>query len=265
MSPVLEANVPTTLRPKLLDQLRELAHARGHSEASAAAFVKWSKEFILFHQIRHPREMGQSEICRFLEHVVRSAQPPLPALAECRRALEFLYGELLHMDVGELPWPRPPLLLDQVRQVLRVKHYSPRTEHSYVKWVLRYILFHHKRHPKDMGAVEVEQFLTDLAVRGRVSASTQNLALNALVFLYAQVLNMDLGRFDAVRARRGQRLPVVLTPEEVAQVLLQVTGADGLFQLMARLLYGCGLRVSECCRLRVGFCSPLPWRERGRG
>jgi integron integrase len=102
-----------------------------------------------------------------------------------------------------------------------------------------------------MGAGEVEQFLTDLAVRGRVSASTQNQALNAIVFLYAQVLGLDLGRLDAVRARRTKRLPVVLSPEEVQKVLNQVTGADGAFTLMARLLYGCGLRLIECCRLRV--------------
>jgi integrase len=102
-----------------------------------------------------------------------------------------------------------------------------------------------------MGAAEVEQFLTDLAVTGRVSASTQNQALNALVFLFKAVLEMDLGHFEAVRARRPKRLPVVLAPEEVAAVLPKVEGAEGLFRLMARLLYGCGLRVLECCRLRV--------------
>src|SRR5439155_19812221 len=90
-----------------------------------------------------------------------------------------------------------------------------------------------------------------LATAEHVSASTQNQALNALLFLYTQVLEMDLGRLDAVRARRGRRLPVVLTAEEVRLVLSQVAGADGLFELMARLLYGCGLRVSECCGLRV--------------
>ncbi len=90
MSPTLEASVPAVRRPKLLDQLRELARARGHSEVSAAAFVKWSKEFIVFHQIRHPNEMGRREIGKFLDHVVRSAKPPLPAVSECRRELEFL-------------------------------------------------------------------------------------------------------------------------------------------------------------------------------
>jgi integron integrase len=117
--------------------------------------------------------------------------------------------------------------------------------------IKRFVFFHGKRHPRDLGAAEVEQFLTDLAVRGHVAASTQNQALNALVFLYSQVLGIELGRLDAVRARRPKRLPVVLSPEEVHKVLAHVDGNDGIFLLMARLLYGCGLRVMECCRLRV--------------
>jgi integron integrase len=102
-----------------------------------------------------------------------------------------------------------------------------------------------------MGSAEVTQFLTDLAVHGQVSASTQNQALNAIVFLYKQVLEIDLGRFDAVRANRPKRIPVVLTGQEVAAVLERIDGADGVFRLMARLLYGSGLRLAECCQLRV--------------
>jgi integron integrase len=120
-----------------------------------------------------------------------------------------------------------------------------------VQWARRFILFHHKRHPRTMSAAEVEQFLSHLAVAGRISASSQNQALNALLFFYGQVLEIDLGRLDAVRARRGKRLPIVLAPEEVRRVLEHVNGADGLFRLMARLLYGCGLRVTECCTLRL--------------
>ena len=150
-----------------------------------------------------------------------------------------------------MPRPQPPRLLDQMSQVLRVRHYSPRTEACYLHWARHFILFHGKRHPRDLGAAEVEQFLTHLAVVGRVSASTQNQALNALVFLYRQVLDMDLGRFEAVRARRPKRLPVVLAAAEVAAVLSQVQGARGAFALMTRLLYGCGLRLMECCTLRV--------------
>src|SRR5262249_21659585 len=207
--------------------------------------------FILFHQMRHPRDLGLGEIGQFLQSVARTAKDPLRDIATSRAALEFLYREVLHLDPGEFPWPRPPRLLDQVHQILRVRHYALSTEVCYVQWITRFILFHHKRHPRDLGAAEVGQFLTHLAVDGHVSVSTQSQALNALVFLYKQVLELDLGRLEAVRARRPKRLPVVLAPEEVAAVLPRVTRADGTFQRMARLLYGCGLRLMECCRLRV--------------
>jgi len=237
--------------PRLLDQVRQLARQRGHSEAAGAAWADWCRRFILFHGKRYPRDLGLAEIGAFLESLAQTETDALRALAASRDALAFLYGEVLHRDLGELPLPRPPRLLDQVRQVLRVKHYALATEDCYVKWVTRFILFHHKRHPRDLGAAEVEQFLTHLAVQGQVSASTQHQALNALVFLYKHVLEIDLGRFDAVRARRPKRLPVVLAPAEVAAVLQRVDGAEGAFQLMARLLYGCGLRLLECCQLRV--------------
>src|SRR5262249_13274667 len=116
---------------------------------------------------------------------------------------------------------------------------------------VRYICFHGKRHPNTMGAAEIERFLTDLAVNGHVSASTQNQAFHALLFLYQQVLAMELPRLDAVRARRPKRLPTVLSPEEVHRLLEAVRGGDGVFRLMARLLYGAGLRREECCTLRV--------------
>ena len=237
--------------PRLLDQLRQTARQRGHAEPSVAAFADWSRRFILFHGKRHPGELGLPEIGQFLASIAHTEKDPLRALAASRAALDFLYREVLHLDLGELPQPRPPRLLDQVRQVLRVRHYALRTEECYVKWTTRFIRFHQLRHPRDMGAAEVEQFLTHLAVDGHISASTQNQALNALVFLYQQVLEIDLGRFDAVRARRPKRLPVVLAPEEVAAVLQRVQGCDGVFQIMARLLYGCGLRLLECCQLRV--------------
>jgi integron integrase len=237
--------------PRLLDQLRLAARQRGHAEATVAAFVDWALRFIRFHGKRHPRAMGVAEVGQFLEAIAQTENDPVRALAAGRDALDFLYREVLHLDLGELPWPRPPRLLDQVHQVLRVRHYARSTEECYVQWITRFIHFHHNRHPRDMGAAEVEQFLTHLAVDGHVAASTQNQALNALVFLYQQVLEIDLGRFDAVRARRPKRLPVVLAAEEVAAVLPHVQGGDGVFQLMARLLYGCGLRLLECCQLRV--------------
>jgi len=143
----------------------------------------------------------------------------------------------------------PPKLLDQVRDKIRVRHYSIRTETQYVQWVKRFILFHGKRHPQEMGAVEVEAFLTHLAVEGNVSASTQNQALSALLFLYREVLGVELPWLDnVVRAKKPQRLPTVLSRDEVAQVLERM---DGVYGLMARLLYGTGMRLMECCRLRV--------------
>jgi len=237
--------------PRLLDRVCQAARARGHSEWTVADYVKWVRRLVRFHGKRHPRELRLPDVAQFLESVAQTEKNPVRAIAASREALNFLYREVLCLDLGELPWPRPPRLLDQVRQVLRVRHYARRTEDCYLGWALRFILFHKKRHPCDMGAAEVEQFLTDLAVNGHVSASTQNQALNALLFLYQQVLEIDLGRLDAVRARRPKRLPVVLAAEEVAAVLQHVKGGGGVFQLMARLLYGSGLRLLECCQLRV--------------
>ena len=143
----------------------------------------------------------------------------------------------------------PPKLLDQARDRLRVKHYSIRTETQYLHWIKRFILFHGKRHSREMGAVEVEAFLTHLAVEGRVAAATQNQALSALLFLYREVLNIDLPWLDkVVRAKQPQRLPVVLTRQEVTAILDRMSGVHGL---MARLLYGTGMRLMECVRLRV--------------
>jgi integron integrase len=146
--------------------------------------------------------------------------------------------------------PRPPKkLLDQVRHVIRVKHYSIRTEESYTAWIKRYVLFHDKRHPAEMGRPEIEAFLSHLALDLHVTASTQNQALAALLFLYREVLHkeIDLG-IDAVRAKRPQRLPTVLTHAEALAVLGRLNGTH---QLMASLLYGSGLRLMECIRLRI--------------
>ena len=237
--------------PKLLDQFRDAARTHGHLDAWVVESAEYCRRFILFHGKRHPNEMGLAEIGQFLEQLARTEKDALGALDAARWALEFLYLRVLHRQLGELPLPRPPRLLDQVKQVMRLKHYALRTEECYTQWIRRFIRFHGKRHPRDMRSAELELFLSDLAVRGQVSASTQNQALNAIVFLYRDVLDMELGRLDAVRARRPKRLPVVLAPAEVAQVLALVEGAEGVFALMARLLYGCGLRLMECCRLRV--------------
>ncbi len=143
---------------------------------------------------------------------------------------------------------RTEALLDQLREVLQTQHYARRTEQAYVDWVERFILFHHKRHPKDMGSADIEAFLTHLAVERQVAASTQNQALSALLFLYREVLHQDPGPVDAVRARKPKRLPVVLTESEALRVISAMSGVP---QLMAKLLYGSGLRALECMRLRV--------------
>ena len=143
----------------------------------------------------------------------------------------------------------PPRLLDRVREANRLRHGSRSTEKSYIAWIRRYIVFHGKRHPAEMGATEVVQFLSSLAVEGKVAASTQNQALSALLFLYRHVLHQDLPWLeDVVRARRPKHLPVVLTRDEVRAVISRLAGTA---RLMATLLYGSGLRVLECARLRV--------------
>ncbi len=145
--------------------------------------------------------------------------------------------------------PPPVRLLDQLRHRIRVKHYSLRTERAYVDWAKRYIVFHGRRHPRDLGAGEVERFLSDLAVRRHVSASTQNQAKAALLFLYREVLGVQLPWLDEiVQAHVARRLPVVLTPREVKALL---DALNGPVWLVASLLYGTGMRLLECVRLRV--------------
>ncbi len=140
-------------------------------------------------------------------------------------------------------------LVAVLRHRLRVRHYSVRTEEVYVAWVRRFVRYHGRRHPRSMGVAEVRAFLTHLAVAGHVSASTQNQCLAALMFLYRDVLEAPLtGPIDALRAKRAERLPTVLTREEVTRVLAAMHGTP---QLMALVSYGGGLRVMECCQLRV--------------
>jgi len=142
-----------------------------------------------------------------------------------------------------------PGLLETVRERLRLKHYSLRTEEAYLGWIKRFVWFHGKRHPREMGAAEVEAFLSDLAVQRNVASSTQNQALAALLFLYKEVLAIQLPWLDElVRAKRPQRLPTVLTAHETGAVLDQLEGVLGL---VARLLYGTGMRLLEGLRLRV--------------
>jgi integron integrase len=139
--------------------------------------------------------------------------------------------------------------MDQLRDALRSRHYSRRTEQAYSLWVRRFLRFNHMRHPKDMGEREINAFLTDLAVEKRVSSSTQTQALSAVLFLYRNVIGRDVGDLGGVvRARKPKRMPVVMTREEVRAVLAQM---DGDTRLMASLMYGTGMRLMECLRLRV--------------
>jgi integron integrase len=167
------------------------------------------------------------------------------------QCLVFKRGEIMaHPNLsGESTTEKPPKLLDQVRDKLRVKHYSIRTEHTYVDWIKRFILFHGKRHPKDLGARDIEVFLTHLAVAGKVAASTQNLAKSSILFLYREVLEIQLPWLENVtQAKAPKRLPVVLTVSEVQSVLSHLSGTHAL---IASLLYGGGMRLMEAVRLRV--------------
>ena len=142
-----------------------------------------------------------------------------------------------------------PKLLDEVRDVLRMKHYSIRTEKAYVSWIKRYIFFHNKQHPLEMGEPQIRAFISDLASKQQVSASTQTVALSALLFLYRDVLKKDLPFIDGIeRAKRPERLPVVFTKAEVKEVLARL---DGVNHLIAALLYGSGMRLMDALRLRV--------------
>jgi len=145
--------------------------------------------------------------------------------------------------------PKPGKLLDQVREVMRYHHYSIRTEDTYAKWILEYIRFNGTRHPRDMGKPEIERFLSHLAINRNVAPSTQNQAMNAILFLYKHVLDMPLDdRIDAIRSRKRKKLPTVLSQSEVRLLFGCMSGTN---ELMVKLLYGAGLRLMECVRLRV--------------
>jgi integron integrase len=153
------------------------------------------------------------------------------------------------MDTTGRPRHEPPRLLDRVADAAIARHLSANTRKTYIRWIRRFVLFHRKRHPRDMGVAEVNAFLTHLAVEGHVSASTQNQALSALLFLYGPVLEQPLGLLEGVvRAKRPKRLPVVLTPDEVSRVLARL---EGVPLMVALLLYGAGMRLNEALQLRV--------------
>ncbi|MCK6568533.1 MAG: integron integrase [Chloroflexi bacterium] len=145
---------------------------------------------------------------------------------------------------------QPKKLLDHYRDHIRLKQYSPRTEKTYLKWVREYILYHNKRHPKEMGAEQIRQFITHLVVERQASASTQNQAISAILFLYRNVLNLQLDQslLDFTRPKKGKRVPVVLSKEEARAVIAAMKPP---YKLMAQIMYGAGLRLMECLRLRI--------------
>jgi len=154
-------------------------------------------------------------------------------------------------------------LLDIVKDTVRFKHYSLSTERTYVYWIKQYIFFHDKKHPKEMGKDEIEEFLTSLAIKNRVASSTQNQAFSALLFLYKEVLGIDMSEWNiqALRAQERKRIPVVLTKDEVKLVMENL---DGIYKLITMLMYGCGLRMNEVIKLRVkdidlGFDKVYIW------
>jgi len=154
-------------------------------------------------------------------------------------------------------------LLDIVRDTIRFKHYSLSTERTYIHWIKHYIFFHNKKHPKDMGKVEIQDYLTSLAIKNRVASSTQNQAFSALLFLYKEVLKIDISEWNiqALRAQERKRIPVVLTKDEVKLI---IGNLKGIYQLITMLMYGCGLRMNEVIKLRVkdidlGFDKVYVW------
>jgi len=214
--------------------------------------------------------------------VQTSAPLSYAAVGECHRPRTM---DVVHETAP--PGPPKPRLLDRVREALRTRHYSRRTEEAYVAWIRRYILFHGKRHPGEMGAPEITRFLTALAVDRKVAASTQNQALGALLFLYRDVLDLDVPWLDGlVRAKRPQRLPVVLTRDEVRAVLQRLNGAPRLMAYLLVTMLPAAVKAELARHLelfrssigatlstgRAGSSSPPPWRgstrmraESGRG
>ena len=171
---------------------------------------------------------------------------PAPSMV---RSLPLVADKRLDINIGNKFTMSKQKLLDRVRSEIRLRHFSLRTEQAYLLWTRRYVIFHNKTHPEHLGPQHVRSFLTHLAIRRNVAASTQNQALNAIVFLYRHVLKKDAGQFTGfVRAKPGRQLPVILSRNEVERIL---SNLNGQYKLMAGLIYGSGMRLMECIRLRI--------------
>src|SRR5205807_8275137 len=183
--------------------------------------------------------------------LISSPQRPLDLLARffhCIKSYDWQMPTAIPVEARKATSTKPRLL-DEVRNVTRMRHLSIRTEQAYIQWIRRFILFHRKRHPREMGEAEIREFISHLAVREEISASTQTVALSALLFLYRDVLKKDLPYVSNIeRARKPKRLPVVFTRDETKRIIGQL---EGTHWLIAGLLYGSGLRLMESLRLRV--------------
>ncbi len=272
---------PDSPTPRLYDRLVAELRARRLGSATEQAYVGWIKRYLQFHDHQHPTRLNQRHLAAFLRRLTEDktdGQRRREALA----AAFFLYR---HVLPDSFPWltafepqnvkpktadaagkgetgrraqrtvpdsrksPARAEILEQMRRAIRVRNLARSTENSYVNWVNRFLRFHHNRHPLEMGKTEVSAFLTHLAVEGNVAASTQNQALAALLFLYRNVLERDFGWLDdVVRAKKPKHLPAVFTAEEAEAIIRELSGVRWL---MGMLIYGGGLRVTECLRSRV--------------
>ena len=179
---------------------------------------------------------------------IRRIDGPTPYNAPIRQ-------EPIRQDTSPTANPGSEKLLDRFRDKMRSLHYALTTEKSYRHWIVEFLRFHRAsgqwRHPAELGKSEIEAFLTHLATDRNVTAKTQNQAFSAILFLYKRVLDIELPTIDVLRAKESRRLPVVLSQDEVACLIANVEGGGGLYRLMVELIYGAGLRLLECCRLRV--------------
>ncbi len=175
MSTSLALSITPPQAPRLLDLVRQVAQQRYGQAAPGDRCADWTRRLVLFHNKRHPSELSPGDVGRFLDHVAQTEKDPLARLEEAHASLTFLYHDVPGLDVGELPFPDPPRLLDRLRRACRVRQFSPRTEDCYANWAERYIRFNGLRHPNTMGAAEIERFLTDLAVNGHVAARARRI------------------------------------------------------------------------------------------
>jgi integron integrase len=252
-----------------IQAFREWLSASGHGPDAVATRIEWVQRFRAFRTRRSGARPLADDLREFCERLKTEDRSPEAEIAAARSAIEEFLGwwrrrkslaegstvrvrecrQERPVTRSDASVPPPATLIGRVRAEIRVRHYSYRTEQTYLHWVCRYLRFLGRRDPVECASTGFRSFLEFLAIRKNVSAGTQNQAFSAVLFLYREVLKVEVGRLTGVqRARRSKRLPVVLTVQELASLFAQL---EGICQLMARLLYGTGMRLAECCRLRV--------------